>query len=265
MTKTNNRVIQQRTLRWHALGDFSVAPTAQREFRQSWADHLLSIFDPDKLGTPHISIRQDRKFIVDGQHSLDALKRWLGEDWEIQEIQCWTYEGMTEHEEAELFLSLNERKKVPAFDAFVTALTARRPIETDIDRIVTANGQSISSKREYGITAVGKLIGLYSRSDPNTLGMMIRINDGAWGTPGFDAVVIDGVGLFCQRYNSQIDEERAISKLGTVRGGAKGLITKAYFIREKLGQPLAQCLAAATVDAYNSGTAGKKLPAWWKS
>ncbi len=105
---------------------------------------------------------------------------------------------------------------------------------------------------------------VYTRSDPNSFGMTIRLIDQPWGTPGFDALVLDGMGLFCHRYNGQIDEERAISKLESVRGGVNGLIGKAQTTKLKTHQTLAQCFAAAVVDAYNLG-AGSKLANWWKS
>ena len=264
MPKTSNNLDQIRTLKWVALGGLTVAALAQRQFRQAWADHLLSIFDLDKMGTPTVSVRDGRSFIVDGQHTLNALSRWLGDGWEDQRIQAWVYEKLTEKEEAELFLSLQERKPVEAFDNFRIALTAERPIETDIDRIVRANGQAITRRRDDGISAVGTAKRIYTRSDPNTFGMTIRLIDQPWGTPGFDALVLDGMGLFCERYNGQIDEEQAISKLTSVRGGVNGLVGKAHITREKTHQPLRQCLAAAVVDAYNIGT-GSKLTNWWKS
>jgi hypothetical protein len=260
MTNISRQFIQQRRIRLHALGDLEIAPPAQREFKQAWADFLLSIFDPDGLETPHVSIRDGRKFIVDGQHGLDALKRWLGAGWETQKIECWTYEGLTLHEEARLFIYLNRnRKRIPAIEDFRIALTGQFPIETDIDRIVRANGQTVGPQ---GISAVGTLKKAYTRSDPNTFGMMIRINEGAFGLPGFESVVIDGVSQFCQRYNGQIEEARAIRKLADYPKGVKGLINKAYAHRERMDQPLGQCLAAEVVETYNKGNS-QKLPKWW--
>lgn len=267
MPKANSNKIEfPRTLRWVRLGDLHVSPRAQREFKQAWADHLHSEFDPEKFEPPHINQRGERKYIVDGQHRIAALKGWLGGEWENQQVQAWTYELPTEQLEARLFLHLSRnRKALNAFEDFRIALTAKEPVETDIERLVEANGQAISRRRTEGIGAVGTLRRVYKRSDPETFAKTIRIIDGAYATPGFETAVIDGVSLLCQRYNGELDESIAIDSLADVHKGVKGLINNAYLHKEKLGKPLNQCVAAAAVDAYNKGRRSGKLPGWFSA
>lgn len=266
MTKDNRQVGQARSLRWLRLGDLRVSNASQREFRQAHADHLLAIFDIDKLGTPTVNHRDGRYYIVDGQHSVDAAKRWLGDDWENQKLQCWLYEGLTEEDEAELFLSLNDRLSVNVFDKFRVAVNAGRPVESDIQRTVRTQGLVISKDSVPGaIRAVGTLRKVYTRSDADTLGRALRIIRDGFGDAGFEAAVIDGIGHLCQRYNGQLDETVAAAQLRKVNGGVKGFINTAETLRLKTGNTKALCVAATAVDVINRGRGGKKLPSWWQS
>lgn len=261
-----NKVDFPRRLRWVRLGDLHISPRAQREFRPAWADHLYSGFDPEKFEPPHVNQRGDRQFVVDGQHRIAALRRWLGDGWEDQQIQAWTYELSTEEMEARLFLHLSRnRKPLQAFEDFRIAVTAKEPDETDIERLVNANGQKISQNRKEGIGAVGTLKRVYRRSDPETFAKTIRIIDGAYETPGFETAVIDGVGLLCQRYNGEVNEDDAIAALASIRRGVKGLLHAAYLWREKTSKPLNQCVAAAAVDQYNRSRKAGRIPGWFAS
>lgn len=56
-----------------------------------------------------------------------------------------------------------------------------------------------------------------------------------------------------------------VKKLAGSRGGVNGLLNNAAMWREKTGQTVAHCVAAAAVDLINQGRGGKKLPSWWKS
>jgi hypothetical protein len=252
-------------LRWISLGKMKVSSFAQRRLVQSHVDHLLSEFDPELVGNPHVSSRDEHYYIVDGQHRVEALKKWLGDGWEGQQIQCWTYFDLTEAEEADLFDRLNDVKNVSAFDKFRVRVNAGRPIETDIERQVRLEGLVVSREKVPGaIGAVGTLKKVYLRSDAPTLGRTLRIIRDAYGDAGFEASVIDGIGHLCQRYNGQLNDDAAVKKLSSANGGVAGLLGKAELLRKQTGNGKALCVAAAAVETINRG-GGKKLPSWWKS
>ena len=264
-TSTKNRVERDARLRWIPLGKMRVSPVAQRELRQHRVDYLVANFNLEELGTMTVNERGGWYYIIDGQHRRAALIEWLGGDWEPQKVQCWTYVGLSEEEEADKFDRLNDQLNVAAYDRFKVRVAARRPIETDVDRIVRSNGQTIAKDRNKGIGATTSLLNIYVRAGGDQLGKTIRIIDNAYGTSGFEKVTLDGIGFLCQRYDGQLDESKIIQRLSTVRGGVKGLIGRAQILREKTKQPLGQCLAAAAVESYNRGSGGTKLPGWWNA
>lgn len=256
---TPTRIERTGHLRWIKVADLIVNPRAQRELREGWAAQIAADFNPDRFTPPLVSLRNHKYHVIDGQHRIAAL-RLMG--WDDQEVQCWTHEGLTESEEADLFLWHNNRKTVTAFDKFQIGVTAEREAEADINRIVLINGLKVARGQQGGIMAVGALHKVYQHG-PKVLGRTLRMVRDAYGDDGLQAHVIEGIGLLCARYNGELNDEHATTRLGTARGGIGALNSKAYSARKMLGKPLPQCVAAAAVEIINSGRGGKKLPGWW--
>lgn len=257
-----NKVERTATLKWVPIGLMCVSPLAQRELVEARVDKMAASFDPELIGTPTVSYRDGKWFIVDGQHRIETM-RSVG--WGDQRVQCWTYEGLTEAEEAEMYLALNDTLAQTAFDKFRIAVVAGREIETDIDRIVRAQNLTVTRDRiEGGIRAVGTLVRVYKRGGPRVLARTLRIIRDAYGTYGFESAVIDGIGYLCDRYNGELQDELAVAKLGNLHAGVNGLLNKAEHIRRSTGQSLGQSVAAAAVEVINSGKGGKKLATWFR-
>lgn len=269
MTKTHNterRAERAARLTWVALGVMRTPMMAQRELKPGRVDHIAANMDLEQIGTPTVNKRGGLFYIIDGQHRVEAYKQWVGEGWENQQLQCWTYDGLSETEEAEAFLKLNDTLTVQAFDKFRIGLNADRPEETEIAAIVQKSGLTISQSRAEGtIGAVGTLRRVYRREGHQVLARALGIIRDAYGTPGLEAQVIDGIGLLCGRYNGDLNTETAVTRLSSVSGGLAGLMNRAYMAKNQTNAPLNQCVAAAAVDVINRGKGGKKLPAWWKN
>lgn len=260
---TPQRIEREARLRWVPLHLMKVSPLAQRELNEAWVDKLATDMQLEDLGHPTVNHRDGSYHIIDGQHRVEALRK-LG--FKDEKIECWTYEGLTEQQEADKFLVLNNKLTIATMDRFLVAVTAEREVETDIERIVRANKLVISSQRVPGaIGAVGTLRRIYTRSGGTVLGRTLRIVRDAYGEPGLVAPVLDGVGLLCQRHNGALDDATAVAKLGTAHGSVSGLMGKAYRERDRMGAPLAHAVAAAATEIINSGKGGKKLPSWWKA
>lgn len=248
------------------LGKMAVSGRIQRDLKEYRVNHLLANFDLEDFGLPTLNRRDEVYYIIDGQHRIEALKRWLGDGWEIQRIPCKVYEGMSERDEADMFDRLNDTLRVGVFDKFKNRVTAGRETEVRIAEVVKSVGLVISRDSVPGaIGAVGTLVKVYTRSDGQTLAKSLRIIRDAFGDSGLEAAVIDGIGHLCQRYNGSLDEELTITRLSETRGGVKGLLGKAAVLKRQTGNSMPQCVAAATVDIINASRGGKKLPSWWKS
>ena len=247
-----------------ALGKMIVSDQSQRELKPYRIETIVKDFDLDLIGLPVLSFRENVYYIIDGQHRIAALKEWLGEGWEPQQIECRVHVNLTEAQEADMFLDLNNVLTVKAFDKFKVAVTAGRPTETAIKRIVEEQGLMICAKKAPNtIGAVGALTKVFIRSGEMVLARTLRIIRDAYPEAPFEAMVIDGIGHLCERYNGVLDEVAAIERLGAIRGGITTLLAKAETLHKGTQQRRAHCIAAAAVDIINAKRGGKKLPSWW--
>jgi hypothetical protein len=260
---TSQQIRREARLQFVPLERMRVNPLAQREMKPAWVNKLAVHFDLEEMGNPTVNHRDGWYNIIDGQHRVEALKIWL-ENWEGQQVECWTYENLTDEQEAEKFLKLQDRLRAHAFDEFRIAVSAGRPGESDIQRIVHDLGLQIARQRG-GIMATGTLQRVYGRGGPDVLERTLRIIRDAYGISGFEGSVIDGLGLFCQRYNGEAKEERVVQRLSSAYGGVTGLLQRSDILRRQTGGRKAQCVAAAIVETVNRGHGGLKLPSWWKA
>lgn len=269
LKSTGKRVQREARLLWVPLIDMRVNPLAQRELNQARVDKIASELEPEQLGNPTVNLRDGLWFIIDGQHRMEGYKKWCGDGWEGQSFQCNAYEGLSEEEEAEMFLKLNDVLVVSTFEKFKVGVRAGRVKETDIDRIVRALNLRVSREKGGGaIRAVGALGKVYDLG-AGTLTRTLRIARDAYGDAGLEAAVIEGLGLWCSRYNGTLDEGWAVGRLGNANGGVNGLLNTAESTRMRTGNPRSHCVAASAVEIYNRGPRPKgapsKLPDWWRS
>jgi hypothetical protein len=260
------RIEQEAELQWVPLSQTQVNEVAQRDFNPKWAAELAANFDTEEMGNPVVNHRDDGWFnIIDGQHRVAALKLHLGDgNWEERFVECRTYEGLSDREEAEKFLKLQTRLKPHSFDDFRVSVSAGRETEAEISRIAGEMGLRIARSKS-GISATGTLKKVYKRGGQEVLARTLMIIRDAYGEAGFEAAVIDGISLFCQRYAGEVDDDRLVKKLASASGGVGGLLNRANQLRLTTGNQKGQCVAAAVVDIANRGSGGRKLPSWWRA
>lgn len=265
-TRKHGRALPRGKLVNVPLGKLVPSPFSQRDFKEHWARELLANLELDDLGLIVVNFRDGIYYIVDGQHRVWAVKEWLGPGNEDQVIECRVFENLSEQEEASLYDRLATSLAQTAFQKFITRVRAHRETETQIYRIVENVGLCLSRDDVPGaISAVGTLRRVYLRSDRETLYKTLTLIRDAYGDPGFEGPVIDGLAHLCQRYKDTLDHKAAADCLGGAHGGVKGLLGRAAATHLQVRQSKAQCIASAAVDIINQRRGRKKLPNWWKS
>lgn len=247
------------------LSKMRVSPSAQRDLKEARVSSLAAEFDPEMLGYPVLNSRKGHYYIIDGQHRIEAAKRFLGDDWERQNLSCRVYVDLTERQEALMFLELNNTLTVTAFDKFKVAVTGEKSDEASVKKAVESIGLRIArEKQDNSVSCVSTLLKVYRRSDAKTLSRALAIANRSFGIPGMTNHVIDGIARVCERYNGELRDADAIERLAQLRGGVGALITQANMLRHQTAQAMPECIGAAVVEAINRGRGSKKLPAWWK-
>jgi hypothetical protein len=249
-------------LEWVSVASMRVCAQAQREVRTAWVDKLVAEFDPEQLGILTVNERDGHTYLIDGQHRKLMLDK-LG--YSDQKVMCRVYSGLTEEQEAEMFLRLNHVLTVSSFEKFKVAITAGRKAESEIAQTVAQLGLRLSLSPAPGtVRCTSTLLIVHRLGGPLLLGRVLAIIRDAFGDPGLEAPVIQGLAALLHRYGSRIDDAVLMDKLTSVRGGVGGVTNKAEVLKRATGKPLWQCVAATGVELLNSGRGGKKLPDWWK-
>ena len=265
-TTTNHKITRTPRIRTIKLGDCAIDRESQRDATIAAVRNLADRFNPDLMGIPVVSYRDRQYWVLDGQHRILALKQVLGEDADDWDFIVECYEGLTESEEADMFLKLNNRKNVSAFDRFHVAVTAGYPTESDINRIVTSHGLRISQDKTQGsISAVSALGTVYSLGGPKLLSTTLSVTAAAWDSTVWDSFIVRGVGLFLNRFGKRIDDKHLIKALAAFPLGSKGVRMTATRIKNGNGVTLDRATAAAITDQYNKGRRGtNSLGNWFK-
>lgn len=266
--KGQRRIEPTSTEEWVAFEDTRVNPEVQREFVQARADKLAANFDPEQFGTPTVNWRGGFYYIMDGQHRVAAAKIWLGEGWETQKFRAKVYKGLSEQEEAETFLKLNDTMAVNAFNKFKIAVRAGRKDEKAINLIVTNLGMKVTLDRnvEGRVAAVGTLRRIYVNFGPTVLARSLEIVRNTYGNAGLEASPLMGMALFVDRYGADVDDNEVVDRLSSVSGGIGNIMNKAEREKVTMGIALKDAVAAAFVNAYNSKTpkGQRRLRSWYK-
>jgi hypothetical protein len=255
-----------KTLRWVNVKELRISPRAQRNHTSPGAlaliEEIAQNFDPEQFGTLTVNHRDGTYWVVDGGHRRCSLTKMGYED---QQVQCWVYENLSEQEEADLFLALNNVRVVNAMDKFKVAVVAGRVDESIVDSVVRNVGMSVGSGRTNTIRCVTALMKVYERGGAKVLERTVRIIRDAYGDAGFSARITEGIGMFVANYENTFSEERLVAKLSRKLGGVNGLLGRAEQIKSSHGVNTAVAVAAATTETYNQGRGGGKLEGWWST
>jgi hypothetical protein len=264
--KTVNRHV--RKVRPVPVSEMRTPQHTQRKFVKAQAEEYAAHFDLDKFGLPVVNHRDGVYWILDGQHRIGALKLWFGKS-NPGSVDCMVYENLTDADAAELFLGLDDRRAISTFEKFHVACTAGRTRETDIRRTVESQGLKVSQSKTPGsVSAVSALNRVYDRSGAVVLGQVLRTLRDAYDgdAMAFDTQLIQGGGLFYNRYNGKTHEKHLVERLAHLQHGARGVLRRAEALKERTGNQKIHCVAAVLVDIHNKGLkpASARLPTWWK-
>lgn len=253
-----------------SIQDLHVDPDAQRKLTPGWVKARVSMFDVDQLGYIVVNKRPNGKmYIVDGQHRVE-LMRAVG--WGDQKIHAEVFNGMSQAQEAELFIARNDRKSVSRFDKFRVSVTAGEPVACSIEKIVRDHGLVISDQAKDGhVNAVDALERVYlgcgiasQQEGAIALAAALKVVIQAWGKQpsSVNGRVIQALGMVQLRYNGGIDQKALTQKLAPFPGGAPSLLGKGRSMQELRGRPLHHCIASIVVDLYNKGRRVGQLESW---
>lgn len=241
-----------------------------RPIDSTWVDRRVTSFDPDRLGVPILSEREDGTYVcLDGQNRIELCRR-VG--WGDQQIECRVFTGLTRSEEARLFLGHNDNRQVGSFHKFMARITAGDADAVAINEIVNNAGWELSYfVADKRIAAVAALEGIWKTTPPDghgyrgaTLTAVIAIATEAWGhtSDAANGQILRGLGLVMNRHGAIIDTAGLVRKLRQHRGGALGVLADARGLHGYAGGTVGACVAETVVRIYNAHRSTGRLPEW---
>lgn len=131
------------------IDQLTINPSAQRQLNLAYARKMAKGFDPNLLGVIHVCRSEDGKYnVIDGQHRVFAAR--LAEYGEY--LACEVQEAMTDAEQADRFLSLNNTLQVQTYDKFRMRVTRGDYDALTVHGALTEAGYSVGHG-DYQITA----------------------------------------------------------------------------------------------------------------
>ncbi len=238
------------------------APYSQRPVSKRWAEEIAAKFDPKLLDPLTVSYRDRKYFVIDGQHRLYAIRKLFGDK---QLVNCKVLHGLTEQQEAEMFVKMNtcERSLNYADEVRALAFSGDKMIDA-INGICASNGiefgyeQGKRGKKDSRITALKTLTDIYEKIGAQQTERIIKILSTTWSgqSESLSAVMLSAMSCIMDLYGNELEDKTFTKKLAGI--DPTFLVTKARN-DTVTNAAVSVRLARIIVNYYNKG-AGKKLP-----
>jgi hypothetical protein len=257
------------TLEWIPISDLYVDPHYQRPLREAKLQRFTTKFDFNAVGALWVSKRSEHTYaIIDGQHRTESIRRVFGDD---AEAPCLVFTGLTDEEEAQLFVLAQNRVHLGPGQEFKAELHAKLPEAIAIKELAERYGFSITStvvdrNADGVIMAIGALRGVY-RLSPEVLDRTLMVLSEAWEGErrSLQQDFIRGMGAFLNRYEGEASIDRLITKLRTL--SPQNLARRADIFRAETSSSKAPvAFGRAILAVYNSGLReGGRLSEWFST
>lgn len=260
-----------------SVNDLTVDPQVQRfHFNPRKVEAIVKGFNPNLLNLITVSKRNAATYIiVDGWHRWEAVRRLTDS---TGTIRARVYEGLTQAEEAKMFLDLNPGNQPTAMDRYRMRLIIGDPVIVAADKAVHEYGWAVhplpGTSHLQCVKALERVQILANKSEANEglLGDTMRVISRAWGhaRENATAILIEGLAALLAEVRGlkQFDESRLIAQLKSYSGGAFGLIGDAQQVARMSKMRPAMAVADLVTKEYNRGLrvgGSTELPVWRKN
>lgn len=193
-----------------------------KKIAEAWNSNMVGTLTVSRRVDP-LKEKDDRLVVLDGQTRLLAFREVCGENT-TAEMRCDVYSGLARKEEAEVFLSHNDRRSVLPRDRYRLECVAGTPWATALKEVAGRHGWRVAgSPKEDGdrqFSAVVAAQHVYELDKGETLELVFAIIAQAWGKQhgAVCSETLYGLGWFFAHHEltpSQV--ESTITKLSKIR------------------------------------------------
>ena len=159
--------------------------TYQSPVKESHVKDIVKNFNPEATGIITVSHRDGKYYVTDGQHRVEAYKR-MG----IKYIYAEVHEGLTQEEEAEMYILLNKAPNKSVNSIGKADLATGETYAVDIEHYVNKAGLQVDyDKRrtvKNTISAYGSLKYIYKKHGGEHLYDVLTLSKEIYGDTYFE-------------------------------------------------------------------------------
>ena len=189
----------------------------QRNVHMGYVKHIIDNFDPNLVNPVHVSYRDGKYYILDGQHTVVALEAVNGN--KPVDVVCVVHKGMTYVDEAEYYAEQYATKHRHTYNEMTMArYEAGEKLPCEIALKVKNVGGRLpydkSAKTGIKIGAVKKVTTLYQKDSDHTIlaiKCLVEAYKGRENT--IPADIIAGTMEFLRLYDNRVLTSRLVEAL----------------------------------------------------
>ena len=239
--------------RYLTVGHLKVNPKYQRMLKRRWAQQIADRFNPDLVQVIHVSYREGEFWIIDGQHTTEAIRLKFNDP--EYPVLCKIYYGLTEEEESEMFFLFNKcKQKMTASEMLKAQAFAGDKEITRFIQLTREAGFIIDPSRprscRNGISAVSTAQKCYMTLGADGYARMLHMLRAIWSGESWTLTqkMLSAMREFLVSYGDQVDDAKFIRRLLSV--SEESLVRES---RKFSARGVSLSLASAMVSLYNKG------------
>lgn len=255
-----------------------IDPGVQRKPNESRIARIAADFHESALGVFVVSARRSpaalhpeategdkrpRYVVLDGQTRLGALRKFTGTEHTTMQVVCQIYHGLTRAEEAEIFLTHNDRAAVRKIDLFRLAIIAGQDWAVSLDELVRRHGfeatDSASPERRFtAISTAQRIIKLPEGMDALDKAFDFLARSWGYRVNSASAEAVDGLSLLFHRHGKDVDVVGFARKFAAT-DTPQTFKSNVMAYRAAMGVGRTEAAYRYVIKVYNSGRRSRGL------
>lgn len=189
----------------------------QRKINKNFIAEAVAHFDPNDVDPVHVSYRDGRYYVIDGQHTILILEEI--NDGKPIDIDCIVHKGMTYIDEAKYYVRQYEKKHRHSYNEMsVASYEAGDKFLSELAQRVRDVGGRFpydkTTKKGVKICAIKKITSLYKKDADNTILAIKCLIEAYQGREkSIPAEIIAGTMEFLQLYGDTVLVARLVEAL----------------------------------------------------
>lgn len=245
----------------------------QRKLNEGRVARISNAFHEAALGVFVVSAREFldpadnsisiRHVVLDGQTRLAAIRKFTGSETTTLPVVCQVYQGLTRAQEAEIFLTHNDRAAVRKIDLFRLALVARQQWAIDLDTIVSRHGYAATDtappeRRFLAISTAQRIARLPEGMEALDRAFELISRTWKYQVNAASAEAVEGLGLLFHRHGTDVEVVKFANKLAST-DTPQTFKSNVGAYRAAIGISRTEAAYRYVLRVYNSGRRSKGL------